>query len=308
MTEALSPARLTAGIVLGLIAVAGWGLFNVGTEIGQAQGFRPQDLTLLRYGVAGLVLLPWFLWRGLRLDQWRLIVLALLVGPAFSLVFNLGFRLAPLAHAVVIGPGMSVLVALALVRFVDRQPISALRVFGLALLLAGLLVIGADRGGSPKATGLWAVAGDLCFVISGSLWGTFSWLLGRWRMPPVETTAGVAIYASGLFIPAYLLIWGFPDAPGLPWLDQAVIQGVIAGSGAPAAFAAAVMLLGTGRASVFNALVPPSAVLMAIPVAGILPNPLQWLGVGLATVGLTLSMAIPARRGPGLPRGPRPVT
>lgn len=308
MTDPLPPARLITGIALGALAVTGWGLFNVGTELGQAQGFRPQDLTLLRYCVAGLVLLPWFVWRGLRLDQRRLILLALLVGPAFSMAFNLGFRLAPLAHAVVIGPGTSVLVALALVRFVDRQPISALRLFGLALLLAGLLVIGADRGGSAKATGLWALAGDLCFVVSGTLWGIFSWLLGRWRMPPVETTAGVALYAAAMFVPVYLLVWGLPDTPGLPWLEQAVVQGVIGGSGAPAAFAAAVMLLGTGRASVFNALVPPSAVLMAIPVAGILPNPLQWLGVGLATIGLIVSMALPARRGAVLPGPPPPAT
>lgn len=308
MTEPLAPARLATGILLGCLAVTGWGLFNVGTELGQAQGFRPQDLTLLRYGVAGLVLLPWFLWRGLRLDQRRLILLALLVGPAFSMAFNLGFRLAPLAHAVVIGPGMSVLVALALVRFVDRQPISALRLFGLALLMAGLLVIGADRDGSAKATGLWALAGDLCFVVSGTLWGIFSWLLGRWRMPPVETTAGVAIYACVMFLPVYLLVWGLPDAPDLPWLQQALVQGVIGGSGAPAAFAAAVVLLGTGRASVFNALVPPSAALMAIPVVGILPNPLQWLGIGLATIGLILSMALPARRGRGLPGGPPAAT
>ncbi len=305
MTETPAPVRLLAGIGLGLLAVTGWGLYNVGTEIAQTQGFRPQDLTLLRYGVAGLVLLPWFLWRGLRLDQRRLILMALLVGPAFSLAFNLGFRLAPLAHAVVIGPGASVLVALALVRFVDRQPISLLRLFGLALLLAGLVVIGADRGGTPKATGLWAVAGDLCFVVSGSLWGVFSWLLGRWKMPPVETTAGVAVYATLMFLPVYLLVWGPPDAPGLPWLHQALVQGMIGGSGAPAAFAAAVLLLGTGRASVFNALVPPSAVLMAIPVVGIVPNALQWLGVGLATAGLILSMALPARRSPGPVRGQR---
>ena len=304
MTEPVSPLRLAAGICLGLLAVTGWGLFNVGTEIAQAQGFRPQDLTLLRYGVAALVLLPWFLWRGLRLDQRRLILMALLVGPAFSMSFNLGFRLAPLAHAVVIGPGTSVMVALLLVRLVDRQRISALRMVGLALLLAGLIVIGADRGGTAKASGLWAVAGDLCFVVSGALWGVFSWLLGRWRMPPVETTGGVALYAGLMFLPIYLLVWGLPDAPHLPWLQQAMVQGVIGGSGAPAAFAAAVVLLGTGRASIFNALVPPSAVLMAIPVAGLQPNGLQWLGVALATIGLITSMTLTTGRARRLPPAP----
>lgn len=304
MTEPapLSLLRTAFGVLLGMLAVAGWGIYNVGVEIGQTQGFRPADLTVLRFGVGALVLLPWFVWRGWRLDQRRLILLALVVGPVFALLFNAGFALAPLAHAVVIGPGMSVLVALLLVRVIDGQRIGLRRMLALGVLVAGLVVIGMDRG-APKSLSGPVLLGDLCFVATGSLWGIYSYLLGRWKMPPVETTAGIALYASAVFVPAYLLIWGIPERPLAAWAEQAVYQGLIGGSGALVAFAAAVAVLGTGRSAVFNALVPPSAVLMAIPMVGLYPNPVQWLGVGLATTGLMLSLNIPTRRR-GLPLVP----
>ena len=295
MTE---PARQAAGIALGLAAVAGWAWYNVGTELARGEGFRPADLTALRFGVAALVLLPVFLWRGWRLPQRRLILLALLVGPAFALVFNTGFQLVPLSHAVVIGPGASVLSALALVRWVDGRRIPPLRVLGLALLLGGLLAIAADRDDTAKASGWLAVLGDLCFVLAGSLWGVYSWLLGRWKLPPVQVTAGLALYSALAFVPVWVLVWGVPDLPAAAWAHQIVTQGLIAGSGAPIAYTAAVAILGTGRASVFNAMVPPAAVLVALPVTGLWPNSLQWAGVALATLGLILSMALPDRRAP----------
>jgi drug/metabolite transporter (DMT)-like permease len=158
--------------------------------------------------------------------------------------------------------------------------------------------VGADRADTAKASGWWAVLGDLCFVASGALWGVYSWLLGRWRLPAVEVTAGLALYAALAFVPVWLLVWGIPDLPAAAWGHQIVTQGLIAGSGAPVAFSAALVILGAGRGSVFNALVPPAAVLMAMPVTGLVPNGLQWAGVVLASVGLILSMALPARRAP----------
>jgi drug/metabolite transporter (DMT)-like permease len=301
MTDA-APGRTLRGVAFGLMAVAGWACCNVGTELARAEGFRPADLTALRFGVAALVLLPWFAAAGRRLPQWRLMLFAALVGSPFALIFNTVFQLAPLSHAVVIGPGISVLVVLALARFVDGQRTPLLRAAGLALLLAGLVAIGADRDDTAKASGLRAVLGDPCFVVTGSLRGIFSWSLARWRMPPLQATAGLALCAAVAFIPLWLMVWGVPDLPAAAWAHQAVAQGLIGGSGAPVAFAVPLAALGAGRGADFNAPVPPAAVvLMAIPVAGILPNGLQWAGVALAPAGL-----VPAMAGPGMQRTARP--
>ncbi|MFN3292618.1 MAG: DMT family transporter [Gemmobacter sp.] len=294
MTEG---TRRVFGVALGLLATTGWAYFNIGTELARAEGFRPWDLTALRFGVAAVLLLPFFLWRGWRLAQRRVLLLALMVGPSFSLLFNIGFQLAPLSHAVVVGPGGTVLVALGLVHAVDGQRLSPLRVAGLMLLLAGLLAIGADRADETKASGWQAVLGDLCFVASGSLWGSYSWLLGRWRLPAVEVTSCITLYSALAFVPVWWLVWGVPDLPAEAWVHQVMAQGIVGGCLAPVTYAAAVAILGAGRGAVYNALLPPAAVLMAMPLTGLVPNALQWAGVALASAGLILSMALPARSG-----------
>ena len=68
------------------------------------------------------------------------------------------------------------------------------------------------------------------------------------------------------------------------------------------AFAAAVGRLGAGRAALFAALVPSSAVLLAIPLTGQWPAPLQWGGVMLASAGLIISLDLWAGRRTPLPQ------
>src|SRR5687768_11539007 len=59
------------GIAWGVAAVLAWALYNVGAKLGVAQGFQSQDLTLMRYGVAGLLMLPLILRSGLGSLGWR---------------------------------------------------------------------------------------------------------------------------------------------------------------------------------------------------------------------------------------------
>jgi drug/metabolite transporter (DMT)-like permease len=299
MTEA---RRTRAGIALGLAAAICWGIYNVGAEIGQASGFRPADLTMLRYGGAAVLMLP-LLWLARhRLPPLRQIAwVTLLIGPPFALLFNLGFQRAPLSHAVVIGPGVSMLMANALVRWRDGIPLSLNRRIGMAVLIAGLLVIAADQP-APKSWGGSVLLGDLCFVGSGSLWGIYVYVMGRWRLPPIETTAAVASLATLLFMPLYLIVWGLPVMPVALWTEQFFYQGVIGGCLAFVVFAAAVGRLGAGRAALFAALVPSSAVLLAIPLTGQWPDPLQWGGVVLASVGLIVSLDLWAGRSAPLPQ------
>lgn len=300
MTEA---RNTRIGLALGLAAAICWGIYNVGAEIGQASGFRPADLTMLRYGGAAVLMLP-LLWLARhRLPPLRQIAwVTLLIGPPFALLFNLGFQRAPLSHAVVIGPGMSMLMANALVRWRDGVQLSLHRRVGMAVLIAGLLVIAADQP-APKAWGGSVLLGDLCFVGSGSLWGIYVYVMGRWRLPPIETTAAVASLATLAFMPVYLIVWGLPTLPMGLWAEQFFYQGVIGGCLAFVVFAAAVGRLGAGRAALFAALVPSSAVLLAIPLTGQWPAPLQWAGVVLASAGLIISLDLWAGRNVALPQG-----
>lgn len=292
--------RTTQGVALGFLAALSWGIYNVGAEIGQASGFRPADLTLLRYGGAALLMAPLLLVARHRLPPLRRVaVLALLVGPLFALAFNEGFQRAPLSHAVVIGPGMSMLVANLLERWAGGRRLGWNRRIGIAVLIAGLVIIASDAP-EPRASGGSVLLGDLCFVTSGSLWGIYVFVMGRWRLPAVETTAAIAALAGGAYLPVYLWLWGWPSmAPGL-WVQQFFYQGVVGGCLAFVIFAAAVLRLGAGRAALFSALVPSTAVLLAIPLTGQWPNAVQWAGVAVTTLGLVVSLDLRRRVG-GLP-------
>ena len=122
----------------------------------------------------------------------KVLALSVLVGPLFSLLLNAGFQHAPLSHAVVVSPGMSMLTANTLVHLTGRKLPSANRVVGIVLLLAGLLAVAFDAP-PPKREGLSVLIGDLCFICTGMLWGSYVFAMGRWRLEPVQTTAAIAL-------------------------------------------------------------------------------------------------------------------
>ena len=285
-------ARLLPGVALGLAAAFAWAVYNVGIDIGRDQGFSSADLTMLRYVGGAATMLPLMLLmprHGAALSRPRLALLILLAGPGFAWLINTGYGLAPLSHAVVISPGMTMIVATALARLVDGVPLSAVRLTGMVLLLAGLAVIGADRAAPGGAEGLvWL--GDLCFLATGTLWGIFTWLLGRWRLDAVQVTGQIALASSLVFLPFYCVVLTPSVMPAAAWAAQTVYQGLLGGALAIVFYAAAVSRLGPQGGGLFPALVPPLAVLLALPMTGIAPNHLQLAGIALATLGLVVSL------------------
>lgn len=286
------------GVALGFAATIFWSFYNVGTAIGRADGFSSADLAMLRFGVAALVLGPLLAFRtGWRpaLPFRRVAALTLLIGPPFAFFINTGYGIAPLAHAVVISPGVTMLTANVLAAIVDRRAVPMQRRIGIALLVLGLVAIAADQpAAAPTGVPVWL--GDLCFVASGTLWGVFTWLVGRWKLPAIETTAAVSVCAALCFLPVYLFAFGVTLLPAGLWVEQVVYQGLFGGALAIVAFAGCVTRLGAGTAALFPALLPPMAVLLAIPLAGQTPSGVQWLGMALASGGLIVSLEFMRRR------------
>lgn len=281
------------GVGVGLMASFSWALYNVGIEIGRQDGFSPADLAILRYIVPAIALPPIMYWtRSTTLQNLtiaRAIVLSLLVGPVFALLTNTGYRIAPLAHAVVISPGMTMITANVLSRVFDGRPIPLQRIVGMTILLGGLVIISADQ--TPSKDSVSAVwIGDLLFFTSGCLWGTFTYLMGRWDLSPLPTTAAVSAISLIAFLPIYLIYFSIPDVSAPLALEQIFYQGVLGGCVALLAYTFAIIFIGAGQAAIFPAIVPPIAVLIAIPFTLEWPNGWQWMGVVLATGGLVISL------------------
>lgn len=290
----LSPAL--RGILLGLLAAVIWGSYMAYSRAGLSVGLHGSDIALIRYGTAGLIMLPWFLRHPLRKPGgigWRPALLsALLIGPVFVLLGVGGYAFAPLAHGAVIQPGTLTVAALVLAMLVLRDRPDAVRIAGTLVIVAGLAVI---AGPGIFVASAQTPVGDAMFAIAGLMWATFAILQRRWGLPPVETTAAVSVISAVIYVPVYFAVFGWShitSVPLAPLATQILIQGVLSGVVAVIAFSRAVELLGAGRAAVFPALVPAVGILIGIPVTGELPTGLQLVGLLLVSVGLLLAMGI----------------
>ncbi len=286
----------TRGILYGAFAVAVWGAYLAFARAGVSAGLTGFDFTAIRYGTAGLVMLPWLL-RNQPATMggvgWpRAFWLMLLAGPLFIWLGVGGYAFAPLAHGAVVQPasvviGTTLLAALVLKDMPDRA-----RLAGLALIIAGLAVI---AGPGLLQGGVLTPLGDGMFILAGLLWAGFTILARRWGVKALPATAAVAVLSGALVLPVYAATTGFDRLLALPTMtlvSQIVIQGVLSGVVAVIAYTRAAELLGPARAAIFPALVPAAAMIIGIPVTGEVPTGFQLGGLGLVSIGLLVAIGI----------------
>jgi len=287
-TQARPWASTAIGILWGLTAALAWTGYNVGSRLGRMDGLAPMDMSMLRFGVAALLLMPLVLSRGKAygLGWVKLLSLTVLAGPLFGLLINTAFGLAPLSHAVVLTAGATMMSANALAWRLDGRRPPTLRLVGMMVLIAGLLLIASAQqaGTTQPEDHVWL--GDLCFLAAGFLWGTFTYLLGRWKVDPVAGIGQVSILSVCAFLPFFLASHHDSAVSSDVWLAQAFFQGILGGCLAPVAIAKAVSRIGPGEAALFPALVPSGALLLAIPLLGEWPSASEILGIVICTLGL----------------------
>ncbi|MGH7005545.1 MAG: DMT family transporter, partial [Alphaproteobacteria bacterium] len=267
---------------------------------------EPPDFALLRFGVAGLVMLPYLLRHGL-LDLagvgWvRGLILTACAGPIFMLVVSGGYMFAPLAHGAVLPPAMMTIGTMLLAALVLGDRPSAGRMAGVAIIVVGLACVAGGGLMSGKGEHTWV--GDILFASAGTLWAIFTVLQKRWGIMPLQATAAMSVLSLVLLLPPFLVWSSFDRLLALPpatLVSQIVVHGLLAGVAAVIAYAAAVVILGAGRAALFPALVPGTGILVGIPLTGEWPSAVQWVGILLVTAGLIAAMGV--RLPPiGLPR------
>lgn len=264
------------------------------------------DLAALRFATAGLLLLPVVLPRGAAgaagLGWGRAVVLAVCAGAPYTLLLYGGLALAPAADGAVIITGATPVISAALVwLWFGERPWPA-RLGGLALIVAGLVLVGWP--GLSGRAGAWTWLGDLLFAVDAVLWGLYTVLARRWHVDPLRATAMVWVLAL-TYVPFYVALAGtrLLSAPRAEVLFQALYQGVGVAIVALALYSWAIRLLGASAASLFMPLVPVFGTLLAIPVLGEIPAPVQLVGILAVTAGMALA-AVPRRQRPA-PRGGR---
>ena len=132
------------GSLYGLAAVSLWAAWIVAVRLGIKTSLQPWDITAIRFGVAGLILLPYLLKKGLAVNRLGWPGLAAIVlggGAPMVLVSYGGLLFAPAAHAASLYTALIPLYVAVLAAVVLGEAFTAAKRIGLVLIVAGILGI-----------------------------------------------------------------------------------------------------------------------------------------------------------------------
>lgn len=290
-------AQLLGG-ALGLYCVLVWGGYLVVSRAGALGVLQGPEQASLRAIGAGLILLPRFVLTQRRLvaqhGRPRLVGIVLLVGPIYTLIFVSGMLFAPASHAGVITPSaVAVLTTLLAWWWLGERP-SASRIFGLALIVLGVALIGWD-GIAGAHPGAWR--GVPFFLFAAACYAAFIVLVRRWAMSGLDATTVLSVLSLP-YVPLHFL-WRGERLLAAPWhelLVQLLMQGPLTGVLATLAFARVINLLGPTRAGAIGALVPVMATLLGWLLLAEPLGPLQLGGMTAAVAGVLCVVLWTARR------------
>lgn len=297
MTNRTNPSY-PLGAAYGLAAIAIWSGWMTITRLGVTTTLNTWDLTALRFGVGGILLLP-VVWRhGWALDRlgWpRLLLLIAGAGAPYALIAAEGLRFAPAADAGALIPGVMPLFVALLATVFLPESFSNSRKTGFALILTGILAI----AGSSLLSGDWTrTAGHALFLTASLMWATFT-LIMRWaNLAPLHAAALVSTGSMIGFFPVYFAVAGFRilDAPLTDLATQGIYQGLLTTVVSLTLFGRAVAILGASSGAAFGALVPALAALLAIPFLGEIPGTPDIIGILTISLGVYLASGGPLAR------------
>jgi O-acetylserine/cysteine efflux transporter len=188
----------------------------------------PLFYVTLRFSVVAILMLPW-LWPIPR-PAWRIVAIALtLGGGSFSLLF-VGLRTtSPSAAAIILQLGVPFTVLLSILLLGER--IHWRRGLGIALTLAGVLIISWGPQGVSLSSGLWFVAASAFAGAAGAV------LMKQVEgVKPFRFQAWVGlISASVLGLLSFLLEdgqWSAAAAAGTPFIAAVLFTAIIVSIGA----------------------------------------------------------------------------
>jgi drug/metabolite transporter (DMT)-like permease len=283
--------KTLAGSGWALLAVAIWSGWLVITRVAVTSTLTAEDLSALRFGSAGLILLPVVWRRGFALDRlgWRgLALIVACAGAPYVLLVSHGLKLATAAEAGVLVPGTIPLFVALISSVTVRERIGRVAMIGLGLIVTGVALIVVPAVLDAAA---WQLLGYGVCLFSAVMWAAYTIEARRSGIDALHATAIITVISGALFVPIYLLLPGL-HLSAASWSEiivQLVYQGPLTGIAALLTYNRAIADLGATRASAFTALLPLSALLLAIPVVGEWPTFGNAVGAVLSAVGVLLA-------------------
>jgi drug/metabolite transporter (DMT)-like permease len=286
-TNERATSAYTRGALYGLAAVGIWAGNIVVAGLGLRSSLTPWDISAIRFGVAGLLLVPYLLREGLASDRlgWIGLVALVLGGAPTVLLANSGLLFAPAAHAGALFPGVMPLMVAILAAVILKEAFTPQKRVGFALIVTGVVGIVWGTGG---IIGSRQNIGHLLFLGSALAWACYTVAMRRARLDGLHAAAISAVGSLLLYLPPYVFVARaslFEASLGAITL-QALVQGLLTAIVSYLLYGRAVGILGASSGAAFAALCPAMTALMAIPILGEWPSAIDWMAIVLISIGV----------------------
>jgi drug/metabolite transporter (DMT)-like permease len=295
MVKQVDNPNYLRGALFGFAAASIWASWSAITRLAVTTSLGAWDIAALRYGVAGILLSPVLMQRGLALNRLGWLGLVVIIaggGAPYALVAASGLRLAPAGDQAALNPGCVPLFVALIAGMVWGEKVSTKRKFGLSAILTGAFVI---IGWHPEAWNTSRAYGHALSLSAAFLWACFTVSMRRAKLDPLHAAALVSTGSLVIYMPIYLAMYGTQLAQiPLPGITvQAMFQGVVVTIVSLLLYGRAIAILGASGGAAFGALVPALSALIAIPLLREWPSDPDWVGIVLISTGVYLTSGGP---------------
>lgn len=279
---------VTVGYIAIGITVLIWASFAVSVRATGNAALSPADVSLMRFGVPALVLIPFLPSRISAIRQLRFMDAVMIMtgaGLPFFLLAIAGGARTSATHVGALIPGTTPLaVALLLWLFARHRPKARL-LRAICVILAGVGVLIAGQG-VPNRAGAEGVG---LLLAASLLWAIYTLGLRRSGLDAVGCALILTLPSSALLV--LLMATGvltsnfgtFSLREALPFI---AFQGIGAGVVASLTYTVAIARLGPARCAAIGSLAPALAALIAVPVLG------ETLTLPIVIAVLTISVGV----------------
>lgn len=296
-----APTSRLTGVIAALATVTIWAAFLLGTRFAVKGSFTVEEVLVMRLLPGSIAMLP-VMWKlgVLPRGQSPLRALMLMIGASavFPYVISMGLAFAPASDAGALAPGMLPFwTALAAYAMAGEVPGPRRRI-GLALILAGAMIVGLWPILAGSEPGAWK--GHLMFLVGSGLWAVYSVIFRQSGLSALHGLVIGMFWGSVLIVPLLFMTGKvtFQTANLQDIVIMVILQSFIIGITAMFLFGYAVRLLGAAETAAFGALTPVFALIGGVYLLGETMTVLKIIGIALVAIGVFLASGIISRSKP----------
>jgi drug/metabolite transporter (DMT)-like permease len=283
------------GIVSVLTAVTLWAIFLLGTRWGVSGNFSVEEVLLLRLLTATVITVPFMIKLGVLVRGQGLVSIFMLTlgsSAVFPYLISLGLFYASASDAGAMAPGMLPFWTALFSWLILGEVVNRIRLFGLAIILSGALLVGLWQMVSGSEPDAWK--GHLLFLLGA---GSFSIYTIYFRQSGLSPLHGLVIglfWGTLTFVP-FLILSGNISFSEVGWYqiaNMSILQGVLNAVVALLLYSIAVRQIGTAQAGAFGALTPILALLGGAIFLNETVTMIKTFGVVLVASGVLMASGV----------------